>query len=49
VLEKLFQSSLLSMARCDGKEHGNYAASTTFILLVDVVTTILVGIVRESA
>jgi len=37
------------MARCDGKEHGNYAESTILILLVDVVTTILVGIVRESA
>ena len=36
------------MARCYGKEHGNYAESTILILLVNVVTTILVGIVSQG-
>jgi hypothetical protein len=49
VLEKLFHDSLLSMARGDGKEHGNYAESTTLMILVDVVPTMLIGIVRVSA
>src|SRR5712691_6091224 len=36
------------MARGDGKEHGNYAESTILILLVNVVTTILVGILSQG-
>jgi hypothetical protein len=49
VLEKLFHASLLSMARCDGKEHGNDAESTTLILLRNMESTVFIGIVRDSA
>jgi hypothetical protein len=40
---------MASWARCDGKEHGNDAESTTLMLLLDVLPTMLLGIVRESA
>ena len=49
MLEKLFHDALLAMASGDGKEHGNYAESTTLMILVDVVPTMLIGIVRVSA